>query len=32
MALFIAFYAGSLTVFFHELEVWDSYRLDPVME
>ena len=26
MALFIAFYAGSLTVFFHELEIWDTYH------
>ncbi len=25
MALFIAFYAGAMTVFFHELEVWESY-------
>ncbi|MEM7217381.1 MAG: PepSY-associated TM helix domain-containing protein [Pseudomonadota bacterium] len=25
MALFIAFYAGAMTVFFHELEVWDSH-------
>ncbi|MEM8768850.1 MAG: PepSY-associated TM helix domain-containing protein, partial [Pseudomonadota bacterium] len=26
MALFIAFYAGAMTVFFHELEGWDSYQ------
>ncbi|MEM1437268.1 MAG: PepSY-associated TM helix domain-containing protein, partial [Pseudomonadota bacterium] len=25
MALFIAFYAGALTVFFHELKAWDDY-------
>jgi uncharacterized iron-regulated membrane protein len=25
MALFIAFYAGAMTVFFHELEVWDDF-------
>ena len=29
MALFIAFYAGAMTVFFHELEVWDSYAGPP---
>ncbi|MEM7705012.1 MAG: PepSY-associated TM helix domain-containing protein [Pseudomonadota bacterium] len=29
MALFIAFYAGALTVFFHELESWDSYTGVP---
>ena len=32
MALFIAFYAGSLTVFFHELEVWDTYHKSSVSE
>ncbi|MEM6485035.1 MAG: PepSY-associated TM helix domain-containing protein [Pseudomonadota bacterium] len=26
MALFIAFYAGSMTVFFHELSEWDNYH------
>ncbi|MEM1091613.1 MAG: PepSY-associated TM helix domain-containing protein [Pseudomonadota bacterium] len=25
LALFIAFYTGAMTVFFHELEEWDSY-------
>jgi len=32
MALFIAFYAGALTVFFHELEIWDSYHKVAVSE
>lgn len=28
MALFIAFYAGSLTVFYHELTEWDNYHAE----
>ncbi|MEM1436949.1 MAG: PepSY-associated TM helix domain-containing protein [Pseudomonadota bacterium] len=32
MALFIAFYAGAMTVFFHELEVYDSYHDSAVVE
>ncbi|MBO6563131.1 MAG: PepSY domain-containing protein [Pseudomonadales bacterium] len=32
MALFIAFYAGAMTVFFHELEIWESYHKTTVIE
>ncbi|MEM7080282.1 MAG: PepSY-associated TM helix domain-containing protein [Pseudomonadota bacterium] len=32
MALFIAFYAGAMTVFFHELEVWDEYSAVAPLE
>ena len=31
MVLFIAFYAGALTVFLHELETWDDYQSDKVV-
>jgi uncharacterized iron-regulated membrane protein len=29
MALFIAFYAGAMTVFTHELDIWDNYLASP---
>ena len=29
MALFIAFYAGAMTVFHHELQLWESYDPTP---
>ena len=29
LALFIAFYTGSITVFVHEIEAWESYTQEP---
>ena len=30
LALFIAFYTGSITVFVHEIEAWESYTQEPL--
>ena len=32
LALFIAFYTGAITVFMHELEIWDAYTDDASTE